>query len=778
MSLKIRFRKIVSTIVTVFMIVSLVSISSFVKVDAEGNESRTCNEAVGYNGYDGPGPENQRPPCQYYGVTYKYEAESGTLPGDLTTSSAAYGVSDNAKYKRGDIVYRKNPTNTVYYVKDQGIVTGKWELKKWNPTNNSVVMGDKGLTFTGIWTYSEAKRYSVKYEYVSDSTSVALPSEISTINGDYAISDPNTYFEGAVVNPVAGPSQTPYKEKDKDGRVIRIWTFKKWSQTSPTMTTNGVTITGTWTCKKAATYPVKYEYKSGSPNVALPSEISTINGDYAISDPNTYFEGATVSPVADFSKRTYKEKDRNGRVIRIWTFKDWSQTSPTMTTSGVTITGTWTCQNAATYPVKYEYKSGSPNVALPSEISTINGDYAISDPNTYFEGAKVSPIADFSKRTYKEKDRYGRVIRIWTFKGWSQTSPTMTTSGVTITGIWTCKKADTYPVKYEYKSDSKKVALPRAISTTKGEYAISDNRTYLEGDIVYRVKGPRKTTYKEKDKHGRVIRIWTLTKWNKDRIKMTDQGITFVGTWTCKKADTYSVKYEYKSGSTNVALPSEISTLTGEYAISDSKTYLEGTKVNRVEGPNKTTYKEKDDNGRVIRVWTLTKWNKDKIEMTDQGITFVGTWTYQDAAKYSVTYEYKAASGTLPPEISTLTGDYAISDSDTYFEGEKVNRVNGPAKTTFDVKKNGVIVGTWTLTKWNEEQNTMTPDGLTFVGTWTYKENVIQVNTTDKKVETQSVKTSSSSAVKTGDESNYLNCMLLAGISFVGIILNRKRSKE
>ena len=111
--------------------------------------------------------------------------------------------------------------------------------------------------------------------------------------------------------------------------------------------------------------------------------------------------------------------------------------------------------------------------------------------------------------------------------------------------------------------------------------------------------------------------------------------------------------------------------------------------------------------------------------MTSNGVKFVGKWTYQDAAKYGVVYEYM--SGTtgkvLPAEISVSSGNYEVSDSTTYYAGATVARQTSPADgATYNVVENGVTIGTWTL-KWEgDETQTMTSSGVKFTGKWTYRD--------------------------------------------------------
>lgn len=93
------------------------------------------------------------------------------------------------------------------------------------------------------------------------------------------------------------------------------------------------------------------------------------------------------------------------------------------------------------------------------------------------------------------------------------------------------------------------------------------------------------------------------------------------------------------------------------------------------------------------------------------------------AVPYHVSYKY--ISGTenkkLPNFISTTSGDYAISDTGTYYQDDKVVRKAAPADGTVKkiLDKEGNLEGSWVLS-WDAAEKTVDKGDVVFTGTWRY----------------------------------------------------------
>ncbi len=88
-----------------------------------------------------------------------------------------------------------------------------------------------------------------------------------------------------------------------------------------------------------------------------------------------------------------------------------------------------------------------------------------------------------------------------------------------------------YHVSYEYVSGTEGRKLPDEISTQKGEYAISDDGTYYQGDTVNRKESPAEGTKLEiRDNEGELEGTWVLS-WNASEYTIDDSDVKFTGTW-------------------------------------------------------------------------------------------------------------------------------------------------------------------------------------------------------------------------------------------------------
>ena len=136
------------------------------------------------------------------------------------------------------------------------------------------------------------------------------------------------------------------------------------------------------------------------------------------------------------------------------------------------------------------------------------------------------------------------------------------------------------------------------------------------------------------------------------------------------KENKYGVTYEFVSGTDGKVLPG-----SGMPALpSDSDTYLTGITV---ENKGKPTYEAVSvDDG----TWTFTGWDANEKVMSEDGITFTGTWTFTpnepEPREYAVNYHIVDANGkAIENETVYLTEDE--------FEGYKIWQPDDQAGCTF-----------------------------------------------------------------------------------------------
>ena len=147
-----------------------------------------------------------------------------TVPEDTGSYYAGDSYTVDSTYKAG---------TTVEGNKDGK--KGTWTFSGWTDPNSGT-MGDADVTITGSWTFTEAAKHKVSYDWGTD---VPAGKTVPEDTGSYYAGDSytvdSTYSAGTTV------------EGKKDGKK-GTWTFSGWTDpNSGTMGDVGVTITGTWT---------------------------------------------------------------------------------------------------------------------------------------------------------------------------------------------------------------------------------------------------------------------------------------------------------------------------------------------------------------------------------------------------------------------------------------------------------------------------------------------------------------------------------------------------
>ena len=166
-----------------------------------------------------------------YSISYNWGKDvpdTATLPTDSKNyyEGDSYTVDD--KYTKG---------TTVEGEKDGK--KGTWTFSGWTDPNNGT-MGDKAVTITGSWTFTEAEKYKVSYDWGADAPAGKdLPKDTGSYYKEDKYTVDTTYKKGDTV------------EGEKDGKK-GTWTFSGWTDpNNGTMGDKNATITGSWTFKEA-----------------------------------------------------------------------------------------------------------------------------------------------------------------------------------------------------------------------------------------------------------------------------------------------------------------------------------------------------------------------------------------------------------------------------------------------------------------------------------------------------------------------------------------------
>ena len=515
-------------------------------------------------------------------------------------------------------------------------------------------------------TDSPAATYSVTYNYVSGTPDKTLP---SSITAPAVVSDKHT---GDVV---ASPSgQTDVEDAANQG----TWHFNGWDKASVTIGTANEIVTGTWNfvpTPPAATYSVTYNYVSGTPDKTLPSNITA---------PTAVNEKHTGDVVASPSGQTDVEDAVNQGT---WHFNGWDKASVTIGTANETVTGTWNfvpTPPAATYTVTYNYVSGTPDKTLPSSITA---PAAVNDKHT--GDVVVSPNG---QTDVEDAANQGT----WHFNSWDKASVTIGTANETVTGTWNfvpTPPAATYSVTYNYVSDTPNKTLPSSITAPA---VVNEKHT---GDVVASPSG--QTDVEDTANQG----TWHFNGWDKASVTIGTANETVTGTWNfvpTPPAATYSVTYNYVSGTPDKILPSSI---TAPAVVNDKHT---GDVVASPSG--QTDVEDAANQG----TWHFNGWDKASVTIGTANEAVTGTWNFvptPPAATYTVTYNYVSGTPdkTLP---SSITAPAVVSDKHT---GDVVASSSGQIDVEDTANQ-----GTWHFNGWDKPSVTIGAANETVTGTWTF----------------------------------------------------------
>ena len=274
-----------------------------------------------------------------YTVTYNWDGEA---------PEGKAVPKDTGSYHKGDhytvdTTYKKN--DTVKGEKDGK--KGTWTFSGWTDPNNGT-MGDKNASITGSWTFTEANKYQVVYNWGKDAPA---GKELPKNSDSYYAGDHYTV-------------DTTYKKNDtvkgeKDGKK-GTWTFSGWTDpNNGTMGDKNASITGSWTFTEANKYQVVYNWGKDAPaGKELPKNSdSYYAGDHYTVD-TTYKKNDTVKGEKDGKKGT-------------WTFSGWTDpNNGTMGDKNASITGSWTFTEE---PAKPEHPM-NPGTAQPGSINGNTGN--------------------------------------------------------------------------------------------------------------------------------------------------------------------------------------------------------------------------------------------------------------------------------------------------------------------------------------------------------------------------------------------------------------------
>ena len=252
----------------------------------------------------------------------------------------------------------------------------------------------------------------------------------------------------------------------------------------------------------------------------------------------------------------------------------------------------------ATYSVTYNYVSGTPDKTLPSSITA---PAVVNDKHTGDVVASPSGQTDVEDAANQGT---------WHFNGWDKASVTIGTANETVTGTWNfvpTPPAATYSVTYNYVSGTPDKTLPSSITAPA---VVNDKHT---GDVVASPTG--QTDVEDAANQG----TWHFNGWDKASVTVGTANETVTGTWNfvpTPPAATYTVTYNYVSGTPDKTLPSSI---TAPAVVNEKHT---GDVVTSPSG--QTDVEDAANQG----TWHFNGWDKASVTIGTANETVTGIWIF------------------------------------------------------------------------------------------------------------------------------------------------------
>ncbi len=164
-----------------------------------------------------------------------------------------------------------------------------------------------------------------------------------------------------------------------------------------------------------------------------------------------------------------------------------------------------------------------------------------------------------------------------------------------------------YAADYVYVSGTPGLELPENFVPVP-----VDPDSYADTATVV-AKTPEVLTFTDPENDG----MWSFRAWDADTKQILQANVTFVGEWVFT-ANTYTVSYQYVSGTPELELPENFVPVPV-----DPDSYASKTTV-AAKAPEALTFTDPDNNG----VWSFRAWDADTKQVFQANVTFVGEWVF------------------------------------------------------------------------------------------------------------------------------------------------------
>lgn len=588
-------------------------------------------------------------------VKYEYKYENSTEITDPSKDGIPAAPTDAKEYDVETLVTAGTTVAkdmTVPVKDNSGTIIGNWTFSGWTPAKLDITKGEN--KFTGTWTFTEAGKKDITFEFASGTPGATLPDEVKNLltlktkTGQYVNSS------------VDAPTETYNAVEITEGDNAGTWTFDGWyakevkdsnKNAKLTVTEEGPNkFIGNWTFVKAkGTVTYVYEYKNET-SIADPSKDGI---PAAPTDATEYEVGTTVKALNNIATdkkveqgKTVPVKDNSGTTIGNWTFGGWNPAELKVKKNSQTVKnefkGTWTFTEAGKHGITYKFEDKNGN-ALPAQSDELNKFPDVpTDKNTYYEGQNI-PLPTTPAVGTTVKGTMNNEQGTWKFLGWYKGNAKLTDATIKaaeeneIVGKWEFEEAGKGYIQFEFKAKSG--TLPTEV--TNIEKALNEGLKNKKYYVDEKVTPGELTTTKVKGSNGKdaagndVMGEWETT-WTPSEISINQGENKVVVEWEFKEAQKAKISYKFliQPG----VVPNEYDLSKAPFkSLENTLEPKEGYVGYKVTAPNinqsieeEITFKDGDKEVKKKGFWTFVGWSsKTKVVSEDPDKNqFVGTWTW------------------------------------------------------------------------------------------------------------------------------------------------------
>ena len=383
-------------------------------------------------------------------VKYEYKYENKTSINNPSKTDIPAVPTDDTKY---DVETKVNAEATVAKdktvpVKDNGTTIGSWKFSGWTPASLTIAKGEN--KFTGTWTFTEAGKQQVTYEFASGTNGETLPTEVTNLLTKQAESK---YVNDTVIAPTDTYNAVEISTGSKQG----TWTFDGWYAGTTDANKKGQALTvteagpnkfiGVWKFAEKGKKNVNFEFAfyNNKGNKPIPNNaIGQFKPTLPPAQNNKYVGSDITLPT--FQDVPVKTGDLQGT----WKFDGWYRGDTKLTAANAKVSATdaenklvgkWILTEAETKEVTRVFvidkaimgdgKDVPTGHALPQGVK----DQKPNDTTNYI-GSKQTPGKD--KFTAVPETINGKQ-GTWTFVKWDKNELTVseTETDNVFTGTWT-----------------------------------------------------------------------------------------------------------------------------------------------------------------------------------------------------------------------------------------------------------------------------------------------------------------------------------------------------